>query len=418
MADSYADNVEPLYDTEPGAYLHVQPDEVVPDGVDNPMYFEKSPGADAGGTGYMAVEPDWLSEQWDLLSEQPWFRGFQNRDESETELLSYPPGGFVVRVSVSEPGHYAISCIQHGQDFDHMLILPSRATQQSGTSAPGNTRYRLGTHSKDLFNTVPKLVAYYIDHAYIDERRLQGHVLAETQAGGYKEVNPTAPSWIRGEISRVKSEDLLAGALPGQFVLRTKRGQGHVLSMVLPEEYDNKFRHHLIKAESGDFFIDKFGVGKHRSVENLISLLQTDTLGVLACPLQMAEFEEPTFEDHFNEPAGYDTAAGAGYETGAGAGDVSYAEGVDPLYDSAADGQGAMYQDVAPEDPYADDAQINGGDPLYEEGVNYNTGGDPLYSDTPNAYTGGEALYDEAADAGPRKEGDYGEALDLGLDGN
>ena len=126
-------------------------------------------------------------------------------------------------------------------------------------------------------------------------------------------MNPTAPSWIRGEISRVKSEDLLAGALPGQFVLRTKRGQGHVLSMVLPEEYDNKFRHHLIKAESGDFFIDKFGVGKHRSVENLISLLQTDTLGVLACPLQMAEFEEPTFEDHFNEPAGYDTAAGAGY---------------------------------------------------------------------------------------------------------
>ena len=72
--------------------------------------------------------------------------------------------------------------------------------------------------------------------------------------------------------------------------------------------------------------------------------------------------------------------------------------GVDPLYDSAADGQGAMYQDVAPEDPYADDAQINGGDPLYEEGVNYNTGGDPLYSDTPNAYTGGEALYDEAAE--------------------
>ena len=36
---------------------------------------------------------------------------------------------------------------------------------------------------------MPKLVAYYIDHAYIDERRLQGHVLAETQAGGYKEVH-------------------------------------------------------------------------------------------------------------------------------------------------------------------------------------------------------------------------------------
>ena len=86
-----------------------------------------------------------------------------------------------MRVSVSEPGHYAISCIQHGNDFDHMLILPSRAAD-TGTSAPGGTRYRLGTYTKELFNTVPKLVAYYIDHAYIDKRRLQGHVRPEGSA--------------------------------------------------------------------------------------------------------------------------------------------------------------------------------------------------------------------------------------------
>lgn len=28
--------------------------------------------------------------------------------------------------------------------------------------APGRTQYRIGTYSKLVFNTVPKLVAYYI----------------------------------------------------------------------------------------------------------------------------------------------------------------------------------------------------------------------------------------------------------------
>lgn len=94
-----------------------------------------------------------------------------------------PFGSFVVRVSQSEPGrsnssffvvarncppsqlmfpgHYAISSIQH-KGMDHMLILPSYAGPDS--TAPGCTRYRLGTYSRDLFNTVPKLIAFYIDH--------------------------------------------------------------------------------------------------------------------------------------------------------------------------------------------------------------------------------------------------------------
>ena len=67
----------------------------MPDAIDNPMYFKEGQVEGAGaGTGYMAVEPDWLSEQWDMLSDQPWFRGFQNRDECEQELNAYPPGGY------------------------------------------------------------------------------------------------------------------------------------------------------------------------------------------------------------------------------------------------------------------------------------------------------------------------------------
>ena len=39
-------------------------------------------------------------------------------------------------------------------------------------------------------------------------------------------------------------------------------------------------------------------------MEELISLLQTDTLGVLACPLMMSDFDEPVFDQN----PSYDTA--------------------------------------------------------------------------------------------------------------
>ena len=91
-------------------------------------------------------------------------------------------GSFVTRVSQSQPGHFALSVVQEGKHFDHMLILPSYAGNDSG--APGNTRYRLGTYSRLLFNTVPKLVAYYIGHPYINTSRLIGEVVPEAQEGG------------------------------------------------------------------------------------------------------------------------------------------------------------------------------------------------------------------------------------------
>lgn len=96
-----------------------------------------------------------------MLSVQPWFRGDEKyaRDDATKELRSKPPGTFVVRVSRSEPGHYAISAVRPKGSIVSMLILPSYAGPES--IAPGRTQYRLGTHSRDLFNTVPKLLMYY-----------------------------------------------------------------------------------------------------------------------------------------------------------------------------------------------------------------------------------------------------------------
>jgi len=170
-------------------YLTMAPDDVIPEDQDVTGYLEMQAAAGAGeDTGYMAVEPDWLNDQWDMLSEQPWFRGFQGRDEAKTELNGMPAGSFIVRVSQSQPGHYAISVIQDKKHYDHMLILPSQVDASSG--APGNTRYRLGTYSRLLFNTIPKLCAYYIGHPYIKESRLKGEVVPEKQEGGYMMVEP------------------------------------------------------------------------------------------------------------------------------------------------------------------------------------------------------------------------------------
>eukprot|EP00039_Didymoeca_costata_P025451 m.13400 g.13400 ORF g.13400 m.13400 type:complete len:213 (+) comp4845_c2_seq1:94-732(+) len=171
------------------SYLQLKPDEVIPTEQAVDGYLEmKGAEANQDGTGYMAVEPDWLNDQWDLLSEQPWFRGFQSRQEAKDDLGRKPPGTFVVRVSQSQPGHFAISVVQTGGEFDHMLILPSYAGADSG--APGNTRYRLGTYSRLLFNTVPKLIAYYIGHPYIDAKILKGLVNEEKQEGGYMMLEP------------------------------------------------------------------------------------------------------------------------------------------------------------------------------------------------------------------------------------
>lgn len=76
---------------------------------------------------------------------------------------------FVPPLLLSRPtriatGHYAISAVRPKGTIVSMLILPSYAGPES--IAPGRTQYRLGTHSRDLFNTVPKLLMYYTGGSY------------------------------------------------------------------------------------------------------------------------------------------------------------------------------------------------------------------------------------------------------------
>jgi hypothetical protein len=159
----------------------VEPDEVVK--VDIRTYvqeraFEKK--TDANSSTLEGDRPEWLAHQWEVLHEQPWFRGFCGRGEAESELKRNPSlGAFVVRVSESKPGHYAISVLQRDSKsrpkVEHMLVLPSYAGRDP--SAPGGTRYRLGETSRYLFNSVSKLVAFYNSRPYhTNNNKLNGTV--------------------------------------------------------------------------------------------------------------------------------------------------------------------------------------------------------------------------------------------------
>eukprot|EP00055_Hartaetosiga_balthica_P018783 m.135356 g.135356 ORF g.135356 m.135356 type:complete len:225 (-) comp9941_c0_seq1:136-810(-) len=166
-----------------GGYLGVEPDG---------EYDEaraSAPG-DKEESGYLAVNPDWLEEQWKLLAVQPWFRGDEtyNREDATRELSKTDPGSFVVRVSISQPGHYAISTKTKAGKIVSMLILPSWAGPNS--NAPGQTQYRLGSTSKLLFNTVPKLIQYFCENNYYRGDSLKGDVIPEKQEGGYMLLAP------------------------------------------------------------------------------------------------------------------------------------------------------------------------------------------------------------------------------------
>eukprot|EP00056_Hartaetosiga_gracilis_P020014 m.17151 g.17151 ORF g.17151 m.17151 type:complete len:192 (+) comp8103_c0_seq1:64-639(+) len=163
--------------------------EVTPDGkFEEDMYLALG---EVAPDSYLAVEPTWLDAQVELLKKQPWFKASPfGRREAEKELKDKPKGAFLVRVS-SQKGHYAVSVKRKSGEVDHMLVLPSWAGAES--NAPGQTQYRIGTYTTDLFNTIPKLVAFYIGHPFYDDERLIGIVESEDQDGGfYLDVEPIA----------------------------------------------------------------------------------------------------------------------------------------------------------------------------------------------------------------------------------
>ena len=96
------------------------------------------------------------------------------------------------------------------------------------------------------------------------------------------------------------------------FVLRSKKGHGHVLSMVLPPGHPNQYKHHLLTSKAGQYCIDTTNIGSYRGIEDVVQVLQGETFGALACPLLLTDFDAPTFDDRYGgeEPA-YDTAGGA-----------------------------------------------------------------------------------------------------------
>eukprot|EP00039_Didymoeca_costata_P016630 m.300660 g.300660 ORF g.300660 m.300660 type:complete len:1171 (+) comp16422_c0_seq10:196-3708(+) len=141
----------------------IEADEVIPDNVAPDSFIKDREQQQANDRDFQGFQQQWLMEQWTQLQTQPWFRGFATRDAAIKELKRKDPGCFIVRVSESEPGHYAIS-VRQAERVEHFLILPTYAGDKS---VSGSTRYRLGKNSRLLFNSVPKLIGFYIGHPLV-----------------------------------------------------------------------------------------------------------------------------------------------------------------------------------------------------------------------------------------------------------
>ena len=163
-----------------GGYLAVTPDYVVQNSVTN--FMKRAAEEGAADARYLGETEAWQRLQQHALVRQPWYRGSRSRSQAHAELLDQPEGTFVVRYSTSRPGHYACSFVE-GHRVHNMLVMPSYAGKSHGS--PGSTMYRFGTKSRLMFNTIPKLIAYYIGHPYEGTRRLRGTVEFEMQDGGF-----------------------------------------------------------------------------------------------------------------------------------------------------------------------------------------------------------------------------------------
>ena len=138
-------------------------DFVVDDNVDAKQFVEQNESK--AGASYKGTDKKWVATQHMILGAQPWFRPEMTRTRANKALRGKKRGKFVIRPSGSELGTYAcsISIGKSKNDVTHMLVLPSFADD---ASVEGGTRYRFGTKSKLMFNSIPKLVAYHISHPY------------------------------------------------------------------------------------------------------------------------------------------------------------------------------------------------------------------------------------------------------------
>jgi hypothetical protein len=172
----------------PGSYMAMEPDFELDEDMDMTQFLAKAAQQAKGDGNFQGMNDEWIEQQHGKLSKQPWYKGDIGRKDALTVLKGKQDGAFLVRASQSQPGTYACSVVDKGK-VDHMLLLPSYAGPDA--EAPGSTYYRFGTKTKRMFNTIPKLIAYYIGHE-LDGTKLQlkGEVLAENQAGGFLASTP------------------------------------------------------------------------------------------------------------------------------------------------------------------------------------------------------------------------------------
>jgi hypothetical protein len=139
------------------------------------------------------------------LVEAPWFHGYLSSHEAESLLHNARPFTFLVRISKSRLGSFALAYLNEAKDPQHTLITSTaphgfKIEEEVGTVAQHN-----------LFASIAEVVQHY---ANILQYPFQSTLARE--------------AWFHGDLTSQEAAEMLAGQPNGTFLFRFSSYPGHL----------------------------------------------------------------------------------------------------------------------------------------------------------------------------------------------
>lgn len=191
------------------------------------------------------------------LVEAPWFHGYLSSHEAESLLHNARPFTFLVRISKSRLGSFALAYLNEAKEPQHTLITSTaphgfKIEEEVGTVAQHN-----------LFATIAEVVQHY---ANILQFPFQSTLARE--------------AWFHGDLTSQEAAEMLAGQPNGTFLFRFSSYPGH---LAVSYNENGVTQHGKVEmAQGGYLFKSKTDLQLYATLQQLVddykTLLSTPVL--------------------------------------------------------------------------------------------------------------------------------------------
>jgi hypothetical protein len=191
------------------------------------------------------------------LVEAPWFHGYLSSHEAESLLHNARPFTFLVRISKSRLGSFALAYLNESKEPQHTLITSTaphgfKIEEEVGTVAQHN-----------LFATIAEVVQHY---ANILQFPFQSTLARE--------------AWFHGDLTSQEAAEMLAGQPNGTFLFRFSSYPGH---LAVSYNENGATQHGKVEmAQGGYLFKSKTDLQLYATLQQLVddykTLLSTPVL--------------------------------------------------------------------------------------------------------------------------------------------